>query len=357
MTDESHTNFTRVKFLSRQNPRVWRRQLPNQSEVWSGCKFIFDTEETNYDWLVVYDDLPPSAGERRPIRTETLSCPRGQTILVTSEPSSIKSYFTDYTDQFGFVMTSQPHWALPHRGHLYQQPALQWFYGIGSSDEIPFHELEKSVTGQKIGLVSAVGSGKRQTHTLHHARFEFLQALKERCPQIDFFGREDTLIDDKAEAVRPYFFHLAVENYIGPHHWTEKLADCFLGEAVPLYVGCPNIADYFPKESFIALDINNIKEAEKIINNLTVEDYQRRLPALKEAKRRVLYQYNIFSEISKIIEYSTVSTRIATASGGKILSRKALQKSSLLLSCKHLYQKLRLRVLHKVKGRASVDRI
>lgn len=350
MTSISNTNFTRVKFLSRQDPRVWRRQLPDQSGVWSGCQFIFDAEEKNYDWLVVYDDLPPSAGERRPIRTETLSCPREQTILVTSEPSSIKSYFTDYTAQFGFVITSQPKWALPHKGHIYQQPALQWFYGIGSGDEIPFHELEKSVTEQKIHLVSAVGSGKRQTHTLHHARFEFLKKLKARCPQIDFYGREDTSMDDKAEAVRPYYFHLAVENYIGPHHWTEKLADCFLGEAVPLYVGCPNVAEYFPEESLISLDINNVEEAAQIINNLTIEDYKRRLPALKEAKRRVLYRYNIFSEICRTIEGSGVSTGRAYASGCKILSRKALQRSSLLLSCKHLYQKLRLRLLHRIKN-------
>lgn len=339
----------RVKFLSRQEPRVWRRQLPDEAPRWGCCEFIFDPNETEYDWLVVYDDLPASGSERRPVRTETLSCPQHQTILVTSEPSSIKSYFSHYTIQFGYVMTSQPTWALPHNGRLYRQPALQWFYGIGSNSEISFCTLQQSLADAKKRLVSAVGSGKRQTHTLHKARFKFLNRLKQLCPQIDFYGREDTPIDDKADAVRPYYFHLAVENYIGEHHWTEKLADCYLGETVPLYVGCPNASDYFPEESFISFDINDPDAAAAIIASLTVEEYERRKPALLEAKRRVLFEYNIFAEICKIVDNHSPSEKDTIAFNGRVLSRKALQKSSPRLAIKHLAEKLKLRLLHRLR--------
>ena len=51
--------------------------------------------------------------------------------------------------------------------------------------------------------------------------------------------------------------HIAVENHIAPHHWTEKLSDSFLGYCLPFYIGCPNAADYFPEQSFIGLDIED----------------------------------------------------------------------------------------------------
>jgi hypothetical protein len=42
-----------------------------------------------------------------------------------------------------------------------------------------------------------------------------------------------------------------LENSQSPHYWTEKLTDAYLGWAFPLYVGCPNVGDYFAKESFL----------------------------------------------------------------------------------------------------------
>ncbi|MEZ6050382.1 MAG: hypothetical protein R3C02_03185 [Planctomycetaceae bacterium] len=45
--------------------------------------------------------------------------------------------------------------------------------------------------------------------------------------------------------VSDYRYHVAVENHIAEHHWTEKLADAFLGATLPFYFGCPNASDYF----------------------------------------------------------------------------------------------------------------
>ena len=344
---QSHQDIPkiRVKFMARPEARIWRRQLPDIAPIWGQCEFIFDPEERNYDWLVVYDDLPPQNSERRSMRSENLACPATNTILVTSEPSSIKSYFSDFTDQFGYILTSQPSWALPHRNRIFQQPALQWFYGIGSKNEISFDNLLSSVYPEKSKLVSTVGSSKKETHTLHSARYEFLSEVKRQIEGIDVFGRTDIAMDDKAEAVAPYRFHLAVENHISTHHWTEKLADPFLGEAVPLYVGCPNAADYFPEESFIELNINNVDSAVNIIRNLTTDDYLRRLPHVLEAKRRVMHEYNLFAVISNQIQ-SAPKTQSSNASV-VIMSRRRKIKQNPFSSLKHLYQKSRLRWLHK----------
>lgn len=353
---ESKTRI-RVKFMARPEARIWRHQLPDPARVWGQCEFIFDANETEYDWLVVYDDLPPAQGERRSMRVEKLACHSDKTILVTSEPSSIKSYFTDFTDQFGAVLTSQPEWALPHSNRLYQQPALQWFYGVGSDSEISFSKLQESVAADKQEMVSIVGSSKQQTHTLHALRYQFIAALKDQCKALNVFGREDIPMDDKAEAIRPFRFHVAVENHYSKHHWTEKLADAYLGEAVPVYVGCPNITDYFPEDSYIALDITDPTSAAGIINSLTEEEYFRRRPAVLEAKKRVLFKYNLFAVLSAYIEKNENIPLNKQRTVTTLSSRRALIKRNPLAALKHLYQKVRLRLIHRVIDRRLLAKL
>jgi len=346
----------RVKFMARPEARIWRHQLPDSSPTWGGCEFIFDSQERNYDWLVVYDDLPPRSNERRSIREEILACHPDNTLLVTSEPSSIKSYFTDFTNQFGAVLTSQPAWALPHKRRYFQQPALQWFFGVGSKVVKPFSELERSLSDNKREMVSIVGSSKQQRHTLHALRYQFISALKKSDADLKVFGREDVPMDDKAEALAPFRFHVAVENHYSDHHWTEKLADAFLGEAVPLYVGCPNVEEYFPEESIIKLDIKDPESAIEAIKGLSQADYERRLPAVLEAKRRVLYEYNLFAVIARIID-SAGCEPPPSGEPPKIRSRRLVIKTSLASGLRHLYQKSRLRLIHRIRDRKLLSKL
>ena len=102
----------RVKFVARgmqpaKSKKRWARQLPGSGSRWGGCRFTFDINSRDYDWLVVYHDLP-----RQPMSlcTEKLCCPREKTILITTEPSSITVYGTDYLRQFGLIITSQEPW-------------------------------------------------------------------------------------------------------------------------------------------------------------------------------------------------------------------------------------------------------
>ena len=104
----------RVKFLSRLPTAQWLHQLPHGESQWGNCQFVFDPQARDYDWLVVYDDIPELPGLERHRAQEVLACPREHTLLVTTEPSSIKIYGDDYTRQFGAVLTSQAAWALPH---------------------------------------------------------------------------------------------------------------------------------------------------------------------------------------------------------------------------------------------------
>ena len=81
-------------------------------------------------------------------------------------------------------------------------------------------------------------------------------------------------------------------------------ADAFLGFTVPIYYGCPNVYDYFPKESLIQIDIfdteGSIAKIKEII--ATEGEYERRLDAVKEARRRVIEEYNLLAMINKIVQ-------------------------------------------------------
>jgi hypothetical protein len=78
---------------------------------------------------------------------------------------------------------------------------------------------------------------------------------------VDLFGRAARPIDDKWDGLAPYHFSLAIENTVATDYWTEKVADCFLSWTCPIYNGAPNLADFFPRDSFIQIDIARPREA------------------------------------------------------------------------------------------------
>ncbi|MDX1697897.1 MAG: hypothetical protein R3308_06385, partial [Thiohalobacterales bacterium] len=160
----------RVKVVSPLPAHYFRHQLPDDAPVWDNCLFSFDPDERNYDWLLVYEDIPPPNGEPRDRASELLACPPAQSLLVTSEPASIKHYGVAFTRQFGCVVTSQPDRALPHADRVYSQSGLVWMYGVGRSGTRSFNDMVAHPPRDKQHDLSMVYSPKRQRHTLHHRR-------------------------------------------------------------------------------------------------------------------------------------------------------------------------------------------
>jgi len=336
----------RVKFITATiNNELWERQFPGNDPVWGNCSFHFDIHEKEYDWLVVYNDLP------RDSKYDTrLSCPSSNTLLITTEPSTIKAYGSHFLAQFGHVLTSQPEWALAHKNRIFSQPALHWFYGWGRDKLLHYDTIYSNTPLEKTKIISTVCSNKRQRHTLHNRRFKFTQDLKRRIPELDIYGHGVKPMNDKAETLDAYRYHIAIENFIGDHHWTEKLSDSFLGATLPFYCGAPNAADYFPKESFIPIDISDVDRASEIILKAIRDgEYEKRLPYILEARRRVLEEYNIFAVLSREIESRDGASK-GLSSGGVIMSRKTLRKGNPVISLSHFYEKCSLRILHALKS-------
>ena len=130
-TSNSQARPITVKFMARMHPDIIKdrllRQFPGNVPEWGKCRFVFDVASEEYDWLVVYHDL---YRERWSLSVEQLRCPRKNTILITTEPSTITVYGSDYLRQFGTILTSQEPWAISHPNPIFSQPGLIWFYGF-----------------------------------------------------------------------------------------------------------------------------------------------------------------------------------------------------------------------------------
>ena len=326
----SETAPIRIKFIGRaaseRVPEVWLRQLPGNNPHYRGCTFLFDLDEPHYDWLVVYDDLPPKAGERFSSRRIDLACPRAHTMLITMEPSSIKLYGSAFLKQFGYVLSSQEPQFIHHPGHIFAQAGLRWYYGLGREKLLTYDEMANHPPLDKTKTISTICSDKRQRHTLHNLRSDFTDSIAKLIPELEIFGHGVRDMDDKAEALRDFRYHIAIENHQGPHHWTEKLSDCYLGCCLPFYFGAPNAGDYFPKDSFIPIDIRDVEGAAKIIREaIANNEWEKRKDAILEARRLAMEEYSLFAQIAR--EVTRLHVLPCAKNGGTVLSRRAARKA------------------------------
>lgn len=298
------SKLIRVKITTPFSDRWFLHQIPKDMR-WGNCLFTLNRSEDQYDWLVAYNNIPPAHQNHCKKNCEELHCHPDHTMLTTTEPSSISHYGRAFTRQFGCVLTSQPAWALPHKDRIYQQPGLIWLYGIGYKGPAQsFDHMVNNPPSIKEYDLAMVFSDKKMRGTLHRKRFRFMQKMEKHFPDMHIYGRNQNHIDldDKTQALASYRYSFAIENHIGEHHWTEKLSDAFLGLTLPFYAGCPNAVDYFPEESFIPIDLMDPEGSVEIIQKTIIDrEYEKRLPFIYEARKRVLFEYNLFAVLNREI--------------------------------------------------------
>ena len=196
-------------------------------------------------------------------------------------------------------------------------PILDWW--VNKS----FDELEELPVPEKSRDISAIASTKDWIAG-HRSRAAFIELLEKVLPEVDLFGKgRSRELDDKWDGLAPYRYSIAIENTSKRDYWTEKISDCFLSYTVPFYFGATNISEYFPDDSFIWLPIDKPQEAIDIIKKtLANDDWEARLPALEEARKRVLYKYSFWGQISRLISENRESLESTPRLAKKIKGRR-----------------------------------
>lgn len=242
------------------------------------------------DYLAFFTDAPVD------FRTDI---PVSRRIIVISEPGGIMRYHPAFLAQFGIAISPFP---LPgYRGRLIiGQPGIPWFYGCRFRHDgppvwrFPAAELLARPRPAKEDIISVVLSKKTMT-ALHVQRLRCVEALEKAFPRhIRVFGSGFSPVDDKADVIDPARFHLALENTRHPHYWTEKIADSYLGWAMPLYDGAPDIGTYFPEASLARLDVTQPQAAIRLVGGMLEQgEAAVDVAALAGARERLILEYSL----------------------------------------------------------------
>ncbi len=255
------------------------RQTPGGKGIWEDILFTFNPVE-ECDYLIILNQLP---------RDIHIKCPSSHIWQLVMEPPNLEHaswHFGDKRFARTYTTDERLQKLFGKRYHV-TQPALPWYVKQGYDD------LQCSSVPWKKAGISCVTSNKR-IFSGHKKRLEFIDNLKNDL-QFDLYGRGFNEIEDKMDALLPYQYSIAIENFQNNFYWTEKLSDCFLAYTMPIYFGARNITDYFPKESMVIININKPKEALLIIKDaIASSTYERNLDAIKIAREFVLNKYQIF---------------------------------------------------------------
>lgn len=273
-----------------------RRMVPDFPFERDG--FRFDADATaDAGWLV--------CAQPKGVELET-RIPRSRRVLLVGEPAALNYLPAKFVNQFGILIS--PYAVSGFSGFWYpSHVGWPWFFAARRQHKTftptqTFQQLVDLPCPTKIEAVSAIVSNKVM-HDGHRKRLRFLAMLKERLGEkLVVLGQGIREIDDKAEAILPFAYHLSLENAIEPNYWTEKLSDAFLGWALPIYAGAPNIDQWFPPDSLLRIDFNQPEAACDLVETAIAQQlHQTRLPQIAAARQRVLFHETAFDVIARAI--------------------------------------------------------
>jgi hypothetical protein len=260
------------------------RQTPGGKGVWNDIRFTLEPVD-ECDVLLVLNQLCENI---------TVRCPPENVWQLLQEPylPIYLPWMREGHGQFTRVYTHCP----PSANERYRttNPLVPWH--VGKS----YNELVKMSLHLKDDRIVWVTSDL-QTLPGHLKRYAFYHFLmKSAWPDLDVWGRGIRPISDKWDVLTQSRYAIAVENHCGDNYWTEKITDCWLADTLPFYYGCPNLESYFPTKAFVRIDLDDFDSAASIIRRMVDSgEYEKRLPAIREARDLVLNRHQFFPFMAK----------------------------------------------------------
>ena len=244
------------------------------------------------DYYVIMDDIPLKYVEM------VDKLPDNRKIYFQREPPEIKARRTDISKFLhqGIYIKGHYHVCIPWIRHPFQVNPI-------------FEGRDSIVT---------ICSSKCKTLG-QQQRLDLIRRLEVSDINIDIYGRglEDIIIKNnkykgiiegkcKYAILSKYQYALCIENSQHENYFTEKIVDCFLSLTMPIYWGCPNLYKFFPQNSYYQLKkLNayekNISKIRAIVKTPLTEE---RKSALRQARQLVLYRYNIWPTLHRIISFN-----------------------------------------------------
>lgn len=152
-----------------------------------------------------------------------------------------------------------------------------------------------------------VGEGPTDGHI---QRMAFYDRLSSNYPEImDHYGRGKFNgpqyrgeVKDKWDGLEKYRYSLAIENYQGPHYFSEKITDALLAWCMPIYWGCTNLSDYLPEDSYVRINIDDPSAPHRVKEIVESERREQNINAIAEARRLIIEKYQIWPTVERVVE-------------------------------------------------------
>ena len=180
--------------------------------------------------------------------------------------------------------------------------------------ELSYNELT-SISISKTRKFSTICSNK-YFDPGHIKRIDFIKFLQDKNDEhvkLDVFSQKNsrewkhykgavTPYIDKSHGLIPYEYYFMVENNFESGFITEKLWEPILCECLVFYQGAPDVAKYIDPEAFVLLDMDDFEGSYQLIKKAIAENWrEKRLPAIKRMKDKILNEMQFFPRIEKII--------------------------------------------------------
>lgn len=154
----------------------------------------------------------------------------------------------------------------------------------------------------KLNYISFLTSDKNFTdgHKMRQRVYDLLQR-KKRFGDFKIMAiKTPPRILDKNIIFENCKFSITIENVTANNFFTEKIIDCFMSKTIPIYCGCPNISEHFNMKGIITF--NTEDELIDILENISEEDYKKRLVYIEENFNLAKQFCNFFKRVDKEVE-------------------------------------------------------
>lgn len=266
----------------------YKLQTPNNDGVWEDLIGVSDYKDADY--IIIQDNTT--------IKNELDSYPKEKLIYFSREALdgySIQKYPEDKFTHFSYWNNT---------GYLF----TRWIYqkqGYGGTKKT-YSQLKNEVLPKKEKSLCCILSDKEMCDG-HVMRKKFTKDFLQKY-NFDLYGevnfRNSELVDnDKNNTLVQYKYCLGfdnqdkIDNFFGT-----QFTDAILAECCPIFWCGTDLSNHFPEGSFIQLDIRKENEIERIIEIIENDDFEKRIPAIKEAKRLLLDKYNVWPTIKSIVK-------------------------------------------------------
>jgi len=267
----------------------YRFQTPNNLGIWEDIQATTNLDEAEF--IVIQDECYDSQvlsrfepKKRLYFNREALS-----THLKNQYPSSEFNRFS-YWDGTGYL-------------------PLRWWYGSNWSSggvNQDYDSLTKLELPEKSKTLCCILSDKEMTEG-HRLRKKFTQNFISKH-NFDLYGsvsfrNSEIPNNDKFSVLKQYKYCLGFDNqdFIKDFFGTQ-CTDTLLAWTVPIFWCGQDLSKYLPEGSYIQFNARDLNEIDRIIDVIENDDYQARIPSIKEAREYLLNKHNFFPTIKKLID-------------------------------------------------------